>query len=55
MCSAGYGEAVLWVLEDNPRARRFYERTGWSLDGGVKDDSHLGVSVTEVRYRIRLG
>jgi GNAT superfamily N-acetyltransferase len=54
MRSAGYAEAVLWVLEDNPRARRFYEREGWSLDGGVKDDSHLGVPVTEVRYRITL-
>ena len=24
-----YGEATLWVLEDNPRARAFYERGGW--------------------------
>jgi GNAT superfamily N-acetyltransferase len=23
----------LWVLEDNPRARRFYERRGWKIDG----------------------
>ena len=23
------GDAILWVLEDNPRARRFYERRGW--------------------------
>jgi GNAT superfamily N-acetyltransferase len=23
----------LWVLEQNPRARRFYERQGWRLDG----------------------
>ena len=23
----------LWVLEQNPRARRFYERQGWQLDG----------------------
>jgi GNAT superfamily N-acetyltransferase len=23
----------LWVLEENRRARRFYERRGWSLDG----------------------
>ncbi|NQY57096.1 MAG: GNAT family N-acetyltransferase [Ilumatobacteraceae bacterium] len=26
------GVAVLWVLSDNPRARRFYERHGWSCD-----------------------
>ena len=29
----GSGDAVLWVLDDNPRARRFYEREGWTLDG----------------------
>jgi GNAT superfamily N-acetyltransferase len=47
-------EATLWVLEDNPRARRFYEREGWSLDGETKTDEFLGVEVGEVRYRIRL-
>jgi GNAT superfamily N-acetyltransferase len=26
-------EAHLWVLEANTRARRFYERRGWRLDG----------------------
>ena len=50
----GYGEAVLWVLEDNPRARRFYEREGWELDGGRKEDEFFGVRVAEVRYRISL-
>jgi GNAT superfamily N-acetyltransferase len=48
---SGCHEAILWVLEDNPRARRFYEREGWALDGGRKDDEFLGVKVTEVRYR----
>jgi ribosomal protein S18 acetylase RimI-like enzyme len=47
----GYSEVILWVLEDNPRARRFYEREGWALDGSRKDDEFLGVPVTEVRYR----
>jgi GNAT superfamily N-acetyltransferase len=51
----GYAEAVLWVLEDNPRARCFYEREGWEVDGGRKEDDFLGVRVAEVRYRIRLG
>jgi ribosomal protein S18 acetylase RimI-like enzyme len=49
------GEAVLWVLEDNPRARRFYEREHWALDGARKEDTWLGVVVPEVRYRIKLG
>ena len=50
----GCGEAFLWVLEDNPRARRFYEREGWELDGERKEDDFLGVRVAEVRYTIRL-
>ena len=49
------GDAVLWVLEDNPRARRFYEREGWRLDGGRKRDTFLGVEVGEVRYRLSAG
>ncbi len=47
----GYSSATLWVLEDNPRARRFYEREGWILDGGRRDEELLGMTVTEVRYR----
>jgi GNAT superfamily N-acetyltransferase len=50
----GCTEAFLWVLEGNPRARRFYEREGWDLDGGRKEDDFLGVRVAEVRYRVRL-
>jgi ribosomal protein S18 acetylase RimI-like enzyme len=50
----GCAEAALWVLEDNPRARRFYEREGWELDGGRKKDDFLGLRVDEVRYRITL-
>ena len=49
---AGYRDAILWVLEDNPRARRFYEREGWELDGTAKEDDVLGVRVAEVRYRL---
>ena len=48
----GHREAVLWVLDDNPRARRFYEREGWHADGARKRDEFLGVEVEEVRYRI---
>jgi GNAT superfamily N-acetyltransferase len=28
----GFERCHLWVLEDNPRARRFYERLGWRLN-----------------------
>jgi GNAT superfamily N-acetyltransferase len=49
-----YAEATLWVLEENPRARAFYERCGWSLDGERKSEERWGVSAAEVRYRKRL-
>jgi ribosomal protein S18 acetylase RimI-like enzyme len=46
-----FAEATLWVLEDNPRARRFYELAGWAWDGTRKVDAFLGVDAAEVRYR----
>jgi hypothetical protein len=52
--SHGFGDAVLWVLEDNPRTRRFYELAGWHEDGGVTDQEWLAKQVREVRYRIDL-
>jgi GNAT superfamily N-acetyltransferase len=45
-----YGEATLWVLDDNHRARRFYERAGWAPDGASKREERLGVEALEVRY-----
>jgi GNAT superfamily N-acetyltransferase len=49
---AHFRDATLWVLDDNPRARRFYEKQGWALDGATKTGHHLGVDTFEVRYRI---
>ncbi|HEX3003563.1 MAG TPA: GNAT family N-acetyltransferase [Angustibacter sp.] len=46
-----FAVVTLWVLEDNPRARRFYEGAGWSPDGVAKDAEIGGVVVREVRYR----
>jgi GNAT superfamily N-acetyltransferase len=55
MRGVGFREATLWVLRDNPRARRAYEAAGWALEGAEKEDVVLGdVRVTEVRYRIAL-
>ncbi|MCU1367466.1 MAG: acetyltransferase [Ilumatobacteraceae bacterium] len=31
--SRGFGQASLWALRDNSRARRFYEKVGWSWVG----------------------
>jgi GNAT superfamily N-acetyltransferase len=52
--AAVYAEATLWVLEGNPRARRFYEAAGWRPDGGRQAVERLGVSPPEVRYRKQL-
>ena len=49
-----YGEATLWVLEENARARQFYERGGWKHDGARKADERWGIAAPEVRYRKRL-
>jgi GNAT superfamily N-acetyltransferase len=55
LISAGYSAAILWVLESNVRARRFYEVAGWTFDGGTKQESRPdGVELLEVRYRVRL-
>lgn len=48
----GFRSLRLWVLRDNARARRFYERAGYALDGGTKEDHFPGEPVFEVRYRI---
>lgn len=47
---AAYPEIVLWVLEGNARARRFYERAGFAPDGASNVLHRLG-AVGEVRYR----
>jgi GNAT superfamily N-acetyltransferase len=46
---AGYPRAVLWVLADNARARRFYERAGFAHDGVTNILTGLG-GVLELRY-----
>jgi GNAT superfamily N-acetyltransferase len=50
----GHRDVVLWVLEDNPRARPFYERAGWATDGAKRAIEIFGNEVPEVRYRKRL-
>jgi GNAT superfamily N-acetyltransferase len=43
----GVAVAVLWVLEANEPARRFYEHKGWRHDGARREDAWA----PEVRYR----
>jgi GNAT superfamily N-acetyltransferase len=49
-----FSEAILWVLEDNPRTHRYYELAGWRADGGTKVETILGTSARQIRYRISL-
>lgn len=46
----GAEHAVLWVLEENERARRFYERGGWRPDGTRRVESLSGELVPQLRY-----
>ncbi len=47
----GFAEAMLWVLRENQRARRFYEAAGWHTDGAAKDEERPGGTLHETRYR----
>jgi GNAT superfamily N-acetyltransferase len=49
-----YRRSVLWVLENNARARRFYERSGWAADGARKVIREWGGELPSVRYAIAL-
>ena len=51
LASAGFTTATLWVLDVNERARRFYERHGWQLDGASKVHDWVAFVATDVRYR----
>ncbi|CAN5489480.1 GNAT family N-acetyltransferase [soil metagenome] len=50
----GYAAAILWVVPQNDRARRFYERAGWTDDGTARVETVQGATVDEVRYRRNL-
>jgi GNAT superfamily N-acetyltransferase len=51
--AAGHKEAELWVLVDNVRARRFYEREGWTCSGETKP-ALPPTDILEIRYRLPL-
>ncbi|MFR5604363.1 MAG: GNAT family N-acetyltransferase [Acutalibacteraceae bacterium] len=45
----GFRKAYLWVLRENDRAIRFYERNGFQFDGVEKTDIRA-VPIHEKRY-----
>lgn len=52
--AAGFSAATLWVLADNDRAIRFYERAGWHPDGKEQSGDIMGVRLREIRYTTEL-
>jgi ribosomal protein S18 acetylase RimI-like enzyme len=44
--------ALLWVLEGNTRARRFYERGGWAADGTTREEPMGGEMTLQLRYAL---
>ena len=59
LCAHAYAEAaarghtsiMLWVMSGNKRARRFYERLGYTADGARTDSKLIGHAFEELRYR----
>src|SRR5262245_49657396 len=45
--AADYPEAILWTLAIYPQGQRFYEATGWHVDGNTRANG------TQVSYRRR--
>ncbi|GCD10517.1 GNAT family N-acetyltransferase [Clostridium tagluense] len=45
----GYKNIILWVLEDNARARKFYEKMGFIHDGATRI-INVGKELKDLRY-----
>jgi ribosomal protein S18 acetylase RimI-like enzyme len=50
LTESGLERALLWVLDGNTRARKFYERQGWLLGKPIRIENIGGSDLTEVRY-----
>jgi ribosomal protein S18 acetylase RimI-like enzyme len=48
----GFDPIVVWVFEDNPVARRFYEAAGFRADGVRHSIDFDGLPIDEIRYRL---
>lgn len=51
---ADYDSAHLWVLATNVRARRFYARAGWTIEGSERTDFIGGKYICEIKYELDL-
>ncbi len=47
----GFDAAILWVLDGNERAARFYEREGWAPDGAHREENPYDIASNVSRFR----
>ena len=50
----GHKNITLWVLEKNIRARRFYEKNGFSFDGTKRENAKYGNLLVQLRYALNI-
>jgi GNAT superfamily N-acetyltransferase len=50
----GFREALLWMMDGNLRADRFYRADQWLPDGNLRSESVWNMTVNEVRYLRKL-
>ena len=50
LAALGFEDIFLWVLEENARARRFYERAGFAAAGESIECDIGGKTLRELRY-----
>ena len=50
LASLGFQDIFLWVLEENLRARKFYEKAGFHFSGNSLNDSIGGKELRELQY-----
>jgi GNAT superfamily N-acetyltransferase len=54
MHARGFASAVLWILDGNARAKRFYEIDGWVAEGVARTVTLWGIEILEHRFRRQL-
>ena len=47
---SGFHKIILWVLEENQRARKFYEKNGFVCTDNFLDDNIGGKNLREIMY-----
>ena len=50
----GFKKILLWVLEDNVRAKQFYEKFGFKQNQRFIDDEIGGKALKEVQYSLEM-